>query len=297
MNLNDQVSRSSGVSIASGTHATQKTFGCPFVAVEVTGSSSLDVKVYGAGPSGTFRTIRSVLLAGTGTETQVDPNVATGAMAVQDIILIPSVGFEMVQLQRNGGSGTVAFTCYPSDGLPAWLLMKILDGGLTATVTGATVVGTVADDATTPGDPVMVGGQAKETDGTDPGSVSAEDDVVRAIFDRNRRLLVGIGHPNGWSASVDYAAAQTNATVKAAPAAGLFLYVTSIFLSNGATAGNVTLLNGSGGSVLWECYPAVNGGAHCVFVNPIRLSEATLLAITSTTVTTHSLTVNGYTAP
>lgn len=164
-------------------------------------------------------------------------------------------------------------------------------------VTHPGVVGTVADDSTTPGAPVMIGGSAKETDGTDPGSVSAEDDVARVITDRNRRLLVNTAHPNLWRASSDYASAQTNASIKTAPGASLSLYVTDIIVSNGATAGNITLLDGSGGTVLIELYAAINGGAVVNLRTPIRLTANTALCITSTTVTTHSVTVTGYTAP
>lgn len=160
-----------------------------------------------------------------------------------------------------------------------------------------TAVGTVADDSTTPGAPVMIGGKAVETDGTDPTSVSAEDDVAIARTDRTRRLLVSTVHPRLFSVSADYASAQTNASVKAAPGAGLSLYITDIQLSNGATAGNITLLDGSGGTVLYEVYPAINGGAVMNLNTPIRLTANTALCITSTTVTTHSVFVSGYIAP
>lgn len=99
-----------------------------------------------------------------------------------------------------------------------------------------------------------------------------------------------------WSVSVDYAAAQTNTTIKAALGLGLSIYITDIFVSNGATAGNITLLDGSGGSVLFEFYPGVNGGCDRNLKTPIILSDNTLLAITSTTVTTHSITVGGFVA-
>jgi hypothetical protein len=133
-------------------------------------------------------------------------------------------------------------------------------------------------------------------DGTDPGAVSAEGDNTVNRSDPNRILLVNQTHPRYFRASVDYASAQTNATVQAAPGAGLSLWITDIIISNGATAGNITLLDGSGGSVVFEIYPAINGGVAHSFRNPIKLTANTLLAITSTTVTTHSVTVTGYIA-
>ncbi len=104
------------------------------------------------------------------------------------------------------------------------------------------------------------------------------------------------GHPNAWSASLDYSGAQTNATLKAAPPANRRLVITWLVISNGAVAGNITLLDGSGGSVLFEVYPAINGGVALDNLH-IELTAATLLAITSTTVTTHAINVGGYSEP
>ena len=103
-------------------------------------------------------------------------------------------------------------------------------------------------------------------------------------------------HPRFWHVSADYGAAQTNTSVKAAPGASLSLYVTDIQISNGATAGNVTLLDGSGGTVLYELYPAINGGATLSLRNPIKLTANTALCVTSTSCTTHSVFVSGYIA-
>ena len=133
-------------------------------------------------------------------------------------------------------------------------------------------------------------------DGTDPTAVSAEGDAAALRSDPNRILLVNQTHPRFFNVSADYAAAQTNATVQAAPGAGLSLYITDLVISNGATAGNITLLDGSGGTVKFELYPAVNGGVSMSFRNPIKLTANTLLAITSTTVTSHSVFVSGYIA-
>jgi hypothetical protein len=141
-----------------------------------------------------------------------------------------------------------------------------------------------------------VGGVAVNMDGTDPSAVSAENDVNALRSDPNRILLVNQTHPRFFRASADYASAQTNTTVVAAPGASLSLYITDVIISNGATAGNITLLDGSGGTVLLELYPAINGGLTHSFRNPLKLTANTLLAITSTTVTTHSVTVTGYIA-
>lgn len=163
-----------------------------------------------------------------------------------------------------------------------------------------TAVGTVADDGTTPGSPVMIGGVAKETDGTDPGSVSAENDVARLVTDRNRRLLVSDVHPNLWRANENQATAQTNNELKAAPGAGLSLYITDLIISNGATAGSVKLVEDTAGTpvdLVGPLYLTANAGVAKQFKTPLRVSANKNLGFTSVSVTTHTVTVIGYIAP
>lgn len=163
-----------------------------------------------------------------------------------------------------------------------------------------TAVGTVADDSPTPGVPVMIGGKAVETDGTDPTSVSAEDDVAIFRTDRNRRLLVNTSHPNAWSLYEDHTTAQTNNQLKAAPGANLSLYITDVVVSNGATAGTIKLVEDESGTpvqISQTIYMAVNGGAVIRWKTPKRLTANKTLGFTSTTVTTHSIEVHGYIAP
>lgn len=168
--------------------------------------------------------------------------------------------------------------------------------GVTMSNAAIQTTGDEAHDAADAGNPVKIGMKAKAFDSTAPGTNVAEDDRVDAIATLEGRQYVETTHPNYWDVSVDYATAQTNATVKAAAGAGLKLYITDIYCSNGATAGNITLLDGSAGTVLWESYPAINGGGVISLRSPIALTANTLLAITSTTVTTHSLTICGYIA-
>lgn len=212
-------------------------------------------------------------------ETNTDYGTVTGggveASALRVTIANDSTG--VLSIDDNGGAITV-------------------DNGGTFAVQAASA-GDVAHDSADSGNPVKVGGKAKNYDGSAPGTAVAEDDRADFVTDVYGRQFVEISHPNYWSASADYASAQTNTTVKAAPGAGLKLYVTDVIVSNGATAGNITLLDGSGGTVLLELYPAINGGLTHSFRTPIALTANTLLAITSTTVTTHSVTVSGYIAP
>jgi hypothetical protein len=159
------------------------------------------------------------------------------------------------------------------------------------------VGGDIAHDSGDGNNPVKIGHRAKAFDGTAPGIPVDEDDRVDSIADVYGRQYVEITHPAHWTVSADYASAQTNTSLKSAPGAGLKLYITDVIVSNGATAGNITLLDGSGGTVKLELYPGVNGGLAHSFRTPIALSANTALCITSTTVTTHSVTICGYTAP
>lgn len=174
--------------------------------------------------------------------------------------------------------------------------LQIMDDWDNGASDGASVSGDVAHDTADAGEPVKVGFKAYNFDGTAPQTAVAEGDRVNAIANPEGIQYVETAHPRFWHVSADYASAQTNATVKAAPGASLSLYITDISISNGATAGNITLLDGSGGTVLYEIYPAINGGATLNLKNPIRLTANTALCITSTTVTTHAVFVAGFIA-
>jgi len=219
------------------------------------------------------------------------PPIGAGLEATALRVTVATDSTGILSIDDNAASLTVD----NSDITAAATSLAVMDDWDNTASDGASVSGDVAHDGADAGEPVKVGYKAYTLDGTVPQTAVAEADRVNAISDLQGIQFVHTAHPMFTSASVDYAIAQTNATVIAAPGAGS-LYITDIFLSNGATAGNVTLLNGSGGAVVWECYPAINGGASFCPRNPIKLSATTLLAITSTTVTTHSLTVCGFTA-
>ncbi len=210
---------------------------------------------------------------------------------------VSGAGFNVTQLGGAAvplGGGTEATALRVTIASDSTGVLSVDDNGGSLTVDAT---GNVAHDAADSGNPVKVGHKAKAFDGTPPGTAAAEDDRVDSVADLYGRQYVETTHPNFWDASVDYASAQTNASIKAAPGAGLRLYITDVIISNGATAGNITLLDGSGGTVKFEVYPGVNGGAAHSFRTPLRLSDNTALVITSTTVTTHSVTVSGYIAP
>jgi hypothetical protein len=166
-------------------------------------------------------------------------------------------------------------------------------------VTMPGIVGTVADDATTPGNPVMIGGKAVETDGTDPTSVSAEDDVAIIRTDRNRRLLVNTAHPNQWVARENHTSAQTNNELKAAPGANLSLYITDIIMSTD-TATNIKLVRDTAGTpadIAGPFYFAANGGISAHLVTPIRVTANQNVGFTGGATGNFTVEIHGYTAP
>lgn len=103
-----------------------------------------------------------------------------------------------------------------------------------------------------------------------------------------------------WSITDNQSSAQTNKQLKAAPGSGLSLYITDIIMSNGATAGNIKLVEDTTGTpvdIVEVMYFAINGGAVIPLTVPIKLTANTDLGYTSVTCTTHSITVCGFTAP
>lgn len=260
------------------------------LAAAINASSQMDVNIAAGNITG-FATSAKQDTAQTSldsikTAVEILDNTVAGSELQVDVLTMPTVAvtqsgaWDEVGINDSGNSITV-------------------DNGGTFAVQG-TAVGTIADDATTPGAPVMIGGQAVETDGTDPTSVSAEDDVARVRTDRNRRILVNTFHPNLWRASENHATAQTNNELRAAPGAGLSLYITDIIISNGATAGDIKIVEDTGGTpvdLLENLYVAINGGAVINLATPIRVTANKNVGFTSATVTTHSVTLAGFTAP
>src|SRR3990167_7087386 len=155
-------------------------------------------------------------------------------------------------------------------------------------------VGTIADDATTPGAPVMIGGTAKSPDGTDPGNVSAEDDVTRCITDLNRRLIVNERHPNTWSYHENSSNALTDAAVAADPGDGYQLVITEIMFSTGAaTACNLFFEEGST-TILGPWYLEAVAGRGVFWKGEKKVTASTALTATTSAAIAHGLDVQGY---
>src|SRR3990167_2278226 len=158
----------------------------------------------------------------------------------------------------------------------------------------ATAVGTIADDATTPGAPVMIGGTAKSPDATDPGNVSAEDDVARFTTDLNRRQYVNTRHAWTWSYHENSSDALTDAAVQADPGDGYQLVITEIMFSTGAaTACNIFFEEGST-TILGPHYLEAVAGRGLFWKGEKKVTASTALTVTTSAAIAHGLDVQGY---
>lgn len=161
--------------------------------------------------------------------------------------------------------------------------------------TGTYVHAATAHDAADAGNPVKIGGRAFNFDGTAPGTAVAENDRTNFIADVYGRQYVETAHPNYWHATANASTAQTDATVRAAPGAGLKLYITDVILTTD-TAMNIELEHGTT-DVIPPTYFAANGGMTTNFRTPIACAANTALTWTSSAAGNHSVLVVGYTAP
>jgi len=165
------------------------------------------------------------------------------------------------------------------------------------------VVGTVADDATTPGAPVMVGGKAVAMDGTDPTAV-AEADVAIARTTLDRRVLVTLEHPYSPDPVFhEETGAVTDHELIAAPAAGFRIHIDWITISNDGTAAlTVKFEEATAGAKTQRLgtirMAAACPGVHLPYVsNPPKCTAATNFGMTTTGNTNYSVTVGYHLAP
>lgn len=171
--------------------------------------------------------------------------------------------------------------------------------GIAAVTAGVSieVVGDVAHDAVAGGNPVRICGTSETPGDSAPAvQVSAEGDAATLATDRDGALYTHPHPPRIWHTANEFTVAQTDTTVKAAPGAGLSLYITDIMLSCNAAV-NVTLEEGT--TVLkFKHYANAQGSTVAkTFRVPIKLAANTALTVTTSAAVTVALTVCGFTAP
>jgi len=162
------------------------------------------------------------------------------------------------------------------------------------------VVGDVAHDAAAAGNPVLIAGAAQTMDDSaPPNRVSTESDAARLATDLDGSLFA---HPHGpqiWNYHENSSSALTDASVHAAPGAGLSLYVTDIIVSTGAATALNIFFEESTTIVLGPYYlEAVAGrGLSIHFTTPKKITANTALTVTTSAAIAHSIDVHGYIAP
>jgi hypothetical protein len=171
---------------------------------------------------------------------------------------------------------------------------------LAASTNTIEVVGDVAHDAAAAGNPVLVGASHETAADSAPTNrlASVTDGDVTRLSAMDGALFVIPSAPQQWKARLT--GAMTDTTVKAAPGAGLSLYIQTIVYSIGAaTASSILLEESTTTPVFGPHYlEAINGRGMAVTFNPpIKVAANTLLSATSTGATTNTLDVYGFTAP
>lgn len=161
------------------------------------------------------------------------------------------------------------------------------------------MVGDVAHSVAAAGNPLLICGISQDMDDTaPPNQVDAESDATRIAVDRDGAVFVRPFGPRVWSYHENSSSTLTDTTVKAAPGAGLSLYVTTIVVSTGsATAFNIFFEEGAS-TVLGPYYlEAVNGRGFVInFTTPKKITANTALTVTTSAAIAHAIDVTGFTA-
>jgi hypothetical protein len=126
-------------------------------------------------------------------------------------------------------------------------------------------------------------------------------DGIETLLTTINTSIASLLYPStSWSVTEAETAAVTNDAAKSAPGSSLSLYVCGLTISNGATAGDYKLVEDTAGTPVTKVekiYTGITGGAVMHFFPCIKITENKDIGITSTTVTTGSYTITGFTAP
>jgi len=165
----------------------------------------------------------------------------------------------------------------------------------TASSLNAQIVGVIAHDAADSGNYLKIGGRADTTFQT----AVADGDRVDALFDVYGQMRVRTDHANLWSYHLNTSSAQTNTQIRAAPGAGLSVYITDIVFSTGAaTACNIFFEEGVT-TILGPYYlEAIAGrGLALHFQTPKKCTANTAVTYTTSASIAQSIDILGFIAP
>ena len=158
--------------------------------------------------------------------------------------------------------------------------VNVQDGGNSLTIDGTVavsslpastntieVVGDVAHDAADAGNPVSIGGVARNANPT----AVANGDRASAFMDLKGRLVVRPHHVRGLQASGDIVLTTTTETTIIAATASTFHDITLLLITNSsATAVIVAIRDTTGGTVRLRPAIAANGGVVIAFPSPLE---------------------------
>lgn len=159
--------------------------------------------------------------------------------------------------------------------------------------------GAVAHDAVGTGiNPTLGGAVAYEMDGTAPGTAVAEGDITRLKADRDGRQLVNISHPAAGTANDTTSSARTAEELISAPSAGFSIYITHLFCS-ALTAQTLSVHDEDDNILIPIQYFGADTGTVRIDIsaNPIKVTAAKAVEITSTAAVATTTLIQFYIAP
>lgn len=252
----------------------------------IAASTSLDgdftyLKTTAAGRLYTSATIDAALPAGTNNIGDVDvlslPAIPAGTNNIGDVdvLTVPADPFGAnADAASATGSISAKLRFIAATGIPIT--------SLPASTNTLEVVGDAAHDAVVAGNPVLIGAEARTSDGT----AVASGDVVRLLATLlGKQVTYPYALPGlDWH----YAAASggivntTGVTARAAAGAGIRNYITRIQVINGhaTVSTDFQIRDGAAGTVLWRGWlQAAGGGVSAEFDPPLRGTANTLVEI------------------
>jgi hypothetical protein len=110
-------------------------------------------------------------------------------------------------------------------------------------------------------------------------------------------MSVMMWHSNQFNARASStSSALTNYSAKAAAGADISNYVVDIQINNGGTANTVSILDGSGGTVLYKATVAANSFNSAHLEIPLKFTANTAVCVTTTAAAVCDIYLNGFTS-
>jgi hypothetical protein len=221
-----------------------------------------------------------------------------GTLAISAASLpLPTGAATAAKQPALGTAGTSSADVLTVQGRASMTPLLVDPSGVTSPVSLATntPVGNVTHGNADSGAPIKIGYRADTTF----QAAEADGDRVDALADVYGVPYVRPDHPNKWNYHEDSSSALTDASVQAAPGAGLSVYLTDIIISLGAaTALNLFMEEGAT-KIIGPLYlEAVNGRTiHLRFQTPKKCTANTAVTVTTSAALAHGLEILGFIAP